>query len=68
MSSQLTEARTPVIWSLNKDLVLGAFSRERSLTLQVLISREIANILMLVSMINKLKINSTSMYSVTFRK
>lgn len=60
MSSKLREARTPVIWSLNKDPVLGDFSREGSLTLQVPISREITNILMLVSMINKLKLNSTS--------
>lgn len=57
MFSKLRKACTPVIWSLNKEAVLEAFFRERSLTFQVLISRETANILMLFSMINKLKIN-----------
>lgn len=54
-SLKLRKARTPVIWSLNKDAILEAFSREMSLIFQDLISGETAKILILVPMINKLK-------------
>lgn len=48
-----------LLWSLNRAAFLGAFCRERSLTFQVLTSRETDDILMLVSMINTLKISRT---------
>lgn len=58
-SSKLRKARTPVIWSLNKDVVLEAFSGEVSLIFQDLIFGETANILIPVSIINKLKPSRT---------